>query len=153
VARATTRLVNTTQLPVTAALLPAITAQTAVRSFAPPAPIAPVRQLPTGRIWQCVVNGQKTFSDSPCGADASVHQLSAVNRMEATPIRRTPVYAAYSPYPVDPPMYAFDSSDQDAPDTYAGSSSSQIIVFNERERAAHRPQAHHPEHRPGRLHD
>jgi hypothetical protein len=123
----------------------------AIEPVSPPATIAPIQAVPTGQIWECVVNRQKTFSDSPCGADAAVHQLSVVNVMDAAPIRRTPAYPTYSPYPVDPAPYALDSTEQDAPDTNGSSATSQIIVINERERREHRPQTHHHEHRPGQV--
>lgn len=37
------------------------------------------------RVWECAVNGQKTFSDAPCGVGSTVRELSPVNRMNPTP--------------------------------------------------------------------
>jgi hypothetical protein len=37
------------------------------------------------RVWECVSNGQKTFSDAPCGVGSTVRELSPINRMNATP--------------------------------------------------------------------
>jgi hypothetical protein len=37
------------------------------------------------RVWECVVNGQKTFADAPCGVGSAVRELSPVNRMNPTP--------------------------------------------------------------------
>jgi hypothetical protein len=127
----------------------------AIEPVSPPATIAPIQAVPTGQIWECVVNRQKTFSDSPCGADASVHHLSEVNVMDPAPIRRTPAYPAYPPYPVDPSSSAYDfyPADPDAPDTNGSSATSPIIVINERERREHKPQTHHHEHRPGHVHN
>ena len=48
-------------------------------------------------IWQCEINGQKVFADSPCGAGASVRQVGEVNRMNPTPIYSRSTYAAYQP--------------------------------------------------------
>jgi hypothetical protein len=37
------------------------------------------------RVWECVVNGQKNFSDVPCGVGSIVRELSPINRMDPTP--------------------------------------------------------------------
>jgi hypothetical protein len=114
---------------------------------APRPEIEPLRQAPqppTGQVWQCVVNGQKIFSDSRCGADASVRQLSEVNRMAATPVSRAPAYPAYPMYPT---AYPEDYPDQDAP--AENSASSPFIVINERGRHEDGRRTHHPEHRSG----
>lgn len=104
------------------------------------------------RIWQCVNNGQKTFSDSPCGPDASVRQLSEINRMDATPVSHaTPQSSAYSAYPSQD--YPAASSDQDAADAVIGSSTSQFIVIDERQRREQRHRMHDREHRIGRAHN
>jgi hypothetical protein len=146
IAQAVLRPVHTAQPAIEPVSPPAT-----IEPVSPPATIAPIQPVPTSQIWQCVVNGQKTFSDSPCGADASVHQLSVVNLMDPAPVRHAPAYPAYPPYPVDLAPYAVDSTEQDAPDTNGGSATSQIIVINERERREHRPQTHHHEHRPGQV--
>jgi hypothetical protein len=39
------------------------------------------------QIWECTINGQKTFSDNPCGDKASVHEVGPINGMDPTPIR------------------------------------------------------------------
>jgi hypothetical protein len=66
----------------------------AAESVAPsPIPALPAlvasRAMPTvgtpRRVWECVVNGQKTFSDAPCGVGSTVRELSPVNRMNPTP--------------------------------------------------------------------
>jgi hypothetical protein len=113
-------------------------------------PLAP-SQSPK-RIWQCVNNGQKTFSDSPCGPDASVRQLSEINRMDATPVSHaTPQSSAYSAYPSQD--YPPASPDQDAADAVIGSSTSQFIVIDERQRREHRHRMHEREHRIGLAHN
>jgi hypothetical protein len=53
-----------------------------------PALVAPGAMPAVGtprRVWECAVNGQKTFSDAPCGAASTVRELSPVNRMNPTP--------------------------------------------------------------------
>jgi hypothetical protein len=44
---------------------------------------APRAQLLRGQVWQCVINGQRVFSDGPCGEGASVRRLSDPNIMNA----------------------------------------------------------------------
>jgi hypothetical protein len=46
---------------------------------------APTMQS-TGRVWECTINGQKTFSDAPCGDRASVREIGPINRMDPSPI-------------------------------------------------------------------
>jgi hypothetical protein len=78
---------------------PAVSAAAAAIPAHPTTPVATKSPpLPAGQVWQCVVNGQRTFSDAPCGTGASIRQLNAVNGMEAAP--REPMYR----YP------AYDSS-------------------------------------------
>jgi hypothetical protein len=47
------------------------------------------------RVWECTVNGQRTFSDSPCGTTSTIRQLSEINRMDPTPAPPSVTY--YSP--------------------------------------------------------
>jgi hypothetical protein len=116
------------------------------------ATLAPVKSKLANQIWQCVNNGQKTFSDSPCGADASVHQLSEINRMDSTAAANATVYPTYlsSAYAATPPNQ--DSSDGDV-----GSSANQFTVIGERGWREHRNRMHdhdhEHEHRAGPSHD
>lgn len=41
---------------------------------------------PSSQIWECTINGQKTFSDNPCGDKSSLREIGAINRMDPTPI-------------------------------------------------------------------
>jgi hypothetical protein len=50
---------------------------------APPQPQAP--PLPAGEVWECMTDGQRTFSNAPCGPGASIRQLNPTNTMEASP--------------------------------------------------------------------
>jgi hypothetical protein len=121
---------------------------TTLRPASLPATVVPVPSQSPARIWQCASNGLKTFSDAPCGADASVHQLSAINRMDVAPVSHLTTYPAYSSFNYDPvPM------DQPAADDYVGSSSSQLVVISERERREHIHRSHEREHRIGLAHN
>ncbi len=42
----------------------------------------------TGQIWQCTINGVKTFSNNPCGNQAFRVALNPVNGMTPPPIAR-----------------------------------------------------------------
>ena len=43
---------------------------------------------PTNRVWECTINGQKTFSDAPCGDKSSVREIGPINRMDPTRLQR-----------------------------------------------------------------
>lgn len=91
----------------TASAASSIIATAKSRAAAPPATSAARPPLTRDQVWQCVVNGRTTFSDSPCSNSASVRHLSQVNRMDAVVV---PVPAAaynlpaseYSPALADP---------------------------------------------------
>jgi hypothetical protein len=89
---------QTMPTPVPAQNLAAADIQTA----APPA-------QPNGQIWECTINGQKTFSDNPCGEKSSLHEIGPINGMEPTPIlphaRSVVPQSSYQPeysYPDEP---------------------------------------------------
>jgi hypothetical protein len=63
------------QIPLAAQIPPAAQIQTS----APPI-------QPNGQIWECTIDGQKTFSDSPCGDKSSLREIGAVNGMDPTPV-------------------------------------------------------------------
>ena len=100
--------------------------------------------LPAGQVWQCVVNGQRTFFDSPCGAGASVRQLNPVNRMDAAPLR--PVWSYPAPDPSYPPpdaVYAPPAAEENPSDlvdnVYV---TGQVNVNNAHRRRDHPPRQH-----------
>jgi hypothetical protein len=103
--------------------------------------------LPPGQVWECVVNGQKIFSDSRCGESASIRQLGELNRMDATPVLPAAVYrppdAGYALPPPEPYAPEF------ANDPYV---SEQVIVINERTRREHMSRWHHHHHGPAPKH-
>jgi hypothetical protein len=94
---------------------------------------------PAGQIWQCVVNGQKVFSDKRCGNGASVMQLGDLNVMDVPAAPPQPFYGRYPPgygggaYGSSAPPYPGDQDDTDnaAGDIYPGQ---QVIVARERAR-------------------
>jgi Domain of unknown function (DUF4124) len=110
--------------------------------------VAPVKSKLANQIWQCVNNGQKTFSDSPCGADASVHQLSEINRMDSTAGANATAYPTWpsSSSAATPP-------NQDSPDADVGSSANQFIVIGEREWREKRNRMHDHDHDHDRDHE
>jgi hypothetical protein len=56
---------------------------------------------PGAQIWECRTNGQKTFSDKPCGDKPVLREVSALNIMNPTPILPTRYYE-----PEPEPSYA-----------------------------------------------
>jgi hypothetical protein len=57
------------------------------------------------RVWECVANGQKTFSDAPCGVASTVREISPVNRMNSTPAPPPNTYYANPRSPSYAPAY------------------------------------------------
>jgi hypothetical protein len=89
---------------------------------------------PPAKIWQCTVNGQRIFSDSPCGPGASLRQLSEVNRMDPTPEPRNPIYV----YPSPPPAYFPAPADEyvpPPPPTPFYATQPGLLLFNRARRA------------------
>jgi hypothetical protein len=79
---------------------------------APIAPAAPVVEVPAppaaapasgAQIWECRTNGQRTFSDKPCGDKPMLREVSALNIMKPTPI--LPAARYYEPEPSYAPEY------------------------------------------------
>jgi hypothetical protein len=79
------------------------------RNSGPPAP-AP------HRVWECMVNGQRTFSDSPCGTTSTIRQLSEINRMDPTPAPAS-VTNDNPPSPSYAPNYTVQSYDRSMNDS------------------------------------
>src|SRR5580658_1774557 len=92
----------------------------------PPARVA----LPQGSVWECVLNGQRPFSDAPCGARPVIRQLNPVNTMESSP--------AFSYGTYDPAYVA--ASDQSPADSMDGNYvNSDVYWIHERSRRGHAP--------------
>jgi hypothetical protein len=104
------------------------------------APPAASVELPAGEVWQCIVNGQKIFSDKRCGNGASVRQIGDLNVMDVPAAPQAP-YGVYrsgyggAPYPSSAP-YPDDQDDtgSSAGDVYGGPP---FIVARERARREH----------------
>jgi hypothetical protein len=79
---------------------------------APPAIQPTVRvALPPGQVWECVLNGQRTFSDTRCGVRSSIRQLSQLNIMDATEVSPVTSFDRYSS------GYIPAAADQNTPDS------------------------------------
>jgi hypothetical protein len=70
-----------------------------VKASAPP--VGPT--APGSQIWECTTNGQRTFSDKPCGDKPVLREVSALNIMNPTPI--LPAAHYYQPEPSYAPEY------------------------------------------------
>jgi predicted outer membrane lipoprotein len=100
-------------------------------------------QLPPGQVWECEINGQRVFSDSQCGAHATVRQLGDLNVMDHSTAPRPDVYgygygAPYPPAGNAPLGYYPPPADQTdySGDPYVGES---YIVIHDRYRREHHP--------------
>jgi hypothetical protein len=99
------------------------------------------------QIWECTINGQKTFSDYPCGDKSTLHEIGPINIMDATPI--PPHSRSYMPESSGQPGYSYPSqqadsypSEQQAADnSYPVDDSYPVFVgnpFGERSRPDHK---------------
>jgi hypothetical protein len=107
----------------------------AVMPLAPVIPPTPIPQstgseLPAGQVWECVVNGQRTFSDSPCGDHPAIRQLSEVNTMAAVPVGRAPrLLPPDTNYAGVGPEYAPDSYAPEYPEEPATESANGVAYY------------------------
>jgi hypothetical protein len=116
----------------------------------PPVAVASIQAMtptpstePSVKIWECTINGIRTFSNKSCGDKPSIREIGPVNTMESTPIFRfDPAYGPESSYQPDYP----DSSPQESPDnsypTVIG------IPFHQGRRTDHAHQPHGRNHGP-----
>jgi hypothetical protein len=126
-------------------------------SVPPPAPSLAIARAQTpgspietnGQIWECTLQGQKTFSDKPCGAKSSLRVLGPINTMDAPPL--VAQGRAYGPQPSYQPSYqpGYDPGYSDASDPGVAYNSYPVVLgvpARERRRSeqAHRPQGRHP---------
>jgi hypothetical protein len=119
------------------------------------------------QIWECTINGQKTFSDYRCGDKASLREIGPINIMDPTPVlphsRSYVQESSGQPRDSDPSQQAdsYPSEQQSADnsypvdDSYPGDGSYPVFIgnpFGERRRPDHeerrrsdhedRPQSH-----------
>jgi hypothetical protein len=102
------------------------------------APMASANQ-----IWECTTNGQRTFSDKPCGGNATLREMNPLNVMNAAP--RSPPTWSYPPDSSNAPDYYYP----DAPDGQDVASSSYPVVvgypYVVRRRPEHPQRPYHPQ--------
>jgi hypothetical protein len=107
---------------------------------AAPAPVLAAAQIqttarpmpPGGQIWECTTNGQKTFSNYPCGDKSSLHEVGPINGMDPTPI--LPPSRSYEPQSSYQPEYSYPSTQESADSSYP---ELVVIPFYERRRPEH----------------
>jgi hypothetical protein len=97
---------------------------------------------PSSQIWECLIDGQRTFSDKRCGEKPSLRKIGPINTMDPTPILRSnSSYEPRSSYVAEYP----DPSEQQLADNsypvYVG------VPYHERRR----PDRAHPSHDRGRT--
>jgi hypothetical protein len=63
-------------------------------------------------IWECTINGVKTFSDNSCGAKASLVVIGPINGMDPTPV--LPHARSYVQEPSGQPNYSYPSRQADS---------------------------------------
>jgi hypothetical protein len=66
---------------------------------------------PNSRIWECTINGQKTFSDNPCGDKSSLHEIGPINGMDPIPIRSHA--RSYAPESSYQPGYSYQGDQEE----------------------------------------
>ncbi len=104
-------------------------------------------QAAAGQIWECTTNGQKTFSNNPCGEKSALRDFGPINTMESTPVFRHP-----RPFQPDP-NYGQDDGYQGtqdyADDSYPPPVGIPYVVHRRGERTQ-RPYTHSHGHAPRR---
>ncbi len=92
---------------------------------------------PEHHVWECQRNGQKIFSDEPCGSVSAVRDVRAPNRMDPAPLRPDIVPDPPTAYGEDSATnYASDSEpSQDSPT--CASLRAQVDVVRARLRQPH----------------
>jgi hypothetical protein len=94
------------------------------------------------QIWECTTNGQRTFSDKPCGGHATLREMNPLNVMNAAP--RPPPGWPYQPDSSNAPDYYYP----DGPDAQDAVSSAYPVVvgypYAVRRRPEHPQRPYHP---------
>jgi hypothetical protein len=102
---------------------------------------------PTSQIWQCTINGQKTFSDAPCGDKSSLRELGPINRMDPSPVfSHAPPYGREASYQSEY-SYPGEQADSNAAEQQLAGNSYPVFVGipiheHRRPEHAHRPHEH-----------
>jgi hypothetical protein len=102
----------------------------------------------TSQIWECTINGQKTFSDNPCGGKSSLREIGPINRMDPTPI--IPYARSYASESSYRPEYSYpgEQGDSNPGEQQFAANSYPVFIgvpFHEHRRPdhAHRPHDHY----------
>jgi hypothetical protein len=96
----------------------------------------------SSQIWECAINGQRTFSDRRCGEKPSVRKIGPINTMDPTPIfRSNPSYERQSSYITEYPEPSEQQLADNSYPVYVG------VPYHERRR----PDRAHPSHDRGRT--
>jgi hypothetical protein len=90
---------------------PALTSPTLASPTPAPQMLAPPIES-NGQVWECTINGQRTFSDNPCGDKSSLHEIGPINRMDPTPI--LPHARSYAPESSYQPEYSYQGGQEDS---------------------------------------
>jgi hypothetical protein len=138
--------------PLIAASAPAPVPMPATAPPADPSPaLDPVQpagapMTSANQIWECTTNGQRTFSDKPCGGNATLREMNPLNVMNAAP--RSPPTWPYPPDSSSAPDYYYP----DGPDGQDAVSSSYPVVlgypYAVRRRPEHPQRPYHPQSGP-----
>jgi hypothetical protein len=110
----------------------------------PPVAVAPVQVAraaiqTTGQIWECTMDGQKTFSNNPCGEKSSLRVLGPINTMESARILAPArAYQAPSRYGED---IGYQGTQDQPDDSSQGAVGVPVYVHRIAERT-HRPSRH-----------
>lgn len=126
-----------------------------------PRPDAPVAQTQAPnpppeskvQIWECTINGQRTFSDHRCGVNSTLHEIGAINRMDSTPPTALVLAHPYEPKQgsqSDEDSYPSDQEESDSDPQESGYSSYPLFIgvpVHQHGRQEHHHQhSHHPQH-------
>jgi len=143
----------------TAHLLPQATVDNSPAPTPPPVPMtvptlaatplpaqSPSQPSAANQIWECTINGQRTFAGKPCGGKSTLREVGPINTMEAAPL--LPPSRSYQTQSGYPPDYYYPSPQDSADNSYP------IVVvrpFVERRRPDHTHRPHGQERgAPGR---
>ena len=96
-------------------------------------------QVAAGQIWECTTNGQKTFSNNPCGEKSSLRDFGPINTMNPTPVFRHP--RSFQPDPNYAQDDGYQGSQDYADDSYAPLVGIPYVVHRSGERTQ-RPYTH-----------
>jgi hypothetical protein len=122
-----------------AAPLPVPTAPAPVAEASQTQAVIPPTQS-TGQIWECTTNGQKTFSNNPCGDKSSLLDVGPINTMDRTPIYR--FAPDYHPGPGYAPEYGDGDSQESADNSYPVMVVGVPVLSHRVPLRAHRPYNH-----------